>query len=63
LEEIYRGHRISVRQAGAEWEAKIWTVRGQVVPVGAHAGADDGAEICLVRARQAVDRYLAYVAP
>ena len=63
MEEIYRGHRISVRVAADiahGYEAKIWTVRGHRTSLGAQSSHDEGPDRCFARARQVVDEFLAY---
>ncbi|MBJ3786541.1 hypothetical protein [Devosia sediminis] len=63
MEDIYRDHRISVRQAinhGNGFEAKIWTVQGNPTLLVAKASLDEGAATCLDRARKVIDQFITY---
>lgn len=61
MEHIYRGFRISLRQAEGGWHAKFWRVSGAPVMLAASASGTDGCDACLVLAKEAVDRFLAYI--
>lgn len=60
IEEVYRAHRISVRLFD-HWSARVTNVRGKVAPIDARASCEEGADACLARAREAVDRYIAFL--
>lgn len=60
MDELYRNYRIAVRQAET-WSARITHVRGPVVPTHATATLEEGSAVCLARARQIVDRYIAFL--
>lgn len=57
---MHRGYRIAVRQDGV-WVARITHARGTVMPLSVHASLAEGESVCLARAREAVDRYLAFL--
>jgi hypothetical protein len=63
VEHIYRGYRISIRMAEDGWHAKFWHVNGAPLAISAKATHDEGGAVCLNRAAQAIDRYIAYVGP
>lgn len=60
MDEIYRGFRIAVKRTGS-WTARITASRGSVIPITAHASDDEGPMVCLVRARDEIDRYLGFL--
>jgi len=60
VDEVYRGYRIALRQTD-RWVARITHVRGTHVPLDAQATLTDGPELCLTRARDLIDRYVAFL--
>ena len=62
MDEVYRGYRIAIKQAGNGWSARITHARGTLLPLAALATAREGPEQCLERGRAMVDRYLAFLA-
>ena len=60
MEQLYRSYRIAIRQTD-RWVARITHVRGTYVPLDAQATLKEGAEACLVRARELIDRYIAFL--
>ena len=61
MDEVYRGYRIAVKQNGS-WTARVTHVRGPYIPLDARATEKEGAELCLIRARALIDRYIAFLA-
>jgi hypothetical protein len=62
VDEVYKGYRIAIKPTECGWCARAQAARGPLVPVKATSSMAEGAEACLVRARTAVDRYIAYLA-
>jgi hypothetical protein len=62
LDEVYRGHRITIteRDDGC-FTARITHVRGQRLALTARASATEGEEACFIRARAEIDRYLSFL--
>lgn len=60
MDELYRGYRIALRQTD-RWTARITHVRGTVVPLNASSSLAEGTGPCLARARELIDRYLAFL--
>lgn len=60
MEEVYRGYRIAVRLTDA-WRARITHVRGPHLPLDASASIHEGDVRCAERAREVIDRYLAFI--
>lgn len=60
MDEVYRNHRIAIRQA-EQWVARITHVRGHLVPIGANASLDEGHATCLLRAMAQIDRYVEFL--
>lgn len=60
MDELYRGYRISVKQA-ERWTARVTHVRGTLMPLDAHASLVEGPQICCGRARAMIDRYIAFL--
>jgi hypothetical protein len=60
VDEVYRGYRIALKQTD-RWVARITHVRGTHIPLDAQATLAEGAEHCLARARELVDRYVAFL--
>lgn len=60
MDELYRGCRISVKQAD-QWIARVTHVRGQRVPLDATATLAEGSALCFARARQQIDRYFNFL--
>ena len=60
MEQLYRGYRIAVRQTD-RWIARITHVRGTYVSLDAQASLKEGAEACVTRARDLIDRYVAFL--
>lgn len=62
MDEVYRSYRIATTpDENGRWSARVTHVRGPVLPVHAHADASEGDAICLKRAREEIDRYLAFL--
>lgn len=61
MEHIYRGFRISIREADNGWHARFWRVSGTPVTIKASATQEEGSAVCLERAAMAVDAFIAYV--
>ena len=61
MDDVYRDYRIALRQDG-RWIARITHVRGQLVHLEVNSSLAEGAEVCLVRARQRIDKYIDYLA-
>ena len=61
MDELYRGYRIAIKQAD-RFVARITHVRGTVVPLRADASLEEGPGRCAARARELIDRYLAFLA-
>ena len=60
MDEVYRGYRIAAT-LGDKWTARITHVRGTHIPLNASATLAEGAERCVARARELVDRYIAFL--
>ena len=60
MDELYRGYRISIKQSEG-WSARITHVRGPSVPLTPRSTRAEGPDICLSRAREMVDRYVAFL--
>ena len=60
MDEVYRGYRIAVKQNNG-WTARVTHVRGPYIPLDARATDKEGAEVCLARARELIDRYIAFL--
>jgi hypothetical protein len=60
MDEVYRGYRITIKQAEA-WTARVTHVRGTYVPLHAEAALTEGPQRCLERARLLVDRYVEFL--
>ncbi len=60
MDEFYRGYRIAIKQTDG-WVARITHARGTHIPLNARASAREGAERCLERARDLVDRYVEFL--
>ena len=60
MDEFYRGYRIAIKQTDG-WVARITHARGTHIPLSAKATAKEGAERCLARARDLVDRYIEFL--
>ncbi len=61
MDEVYHGHRITITLKDGCWRARISTVRGPVLPVAVSASTDEGAQTCLKRSRDAVEKYLRFL--
>lgn len=60
MDEVYRGYRIATRQNGG-WTARVTHVRGPYVPLDAKSTLAEGEGLCVIRAREMVDRYIAFL--
>jgi hypothetical protein len=60
VDEVYRGYRIAIKQAD-RWTARVTHVRGPYVPLDAKATLAEGEEVCATRARELIDRYVAFL--
>ncbi len=63
MDEIYRGYRIAITRRGPTegYSARITRASGPLVPVVAGATALEGEDVCLTRARAALDRWLSFL--
>lgn len=61
MDELYRGYRIAIKQTD-KFAARITHVRGTLVPLHADATLEEGPGPCSARARELIDRYLAFLA-
>lgn len=60
MDEVYRGYRIAIKQAGT-WTARITHVRGTLILLSASATLAEGAEHCLAQARARIDQYIGFL--
>jgi hypothetical protein len=60
LDEVYRGFRIAISDK-RRWVARITHVRGSLAPFSASSTVEEGQETCGRRAREQIDRYLAFL--
>lgn len=61
MEHIYRGFRISIREENDGFYAKFWQVTGAPLVIKASATLEEGSDVCLKRATEAVNKFIAYV--
>ncbi len=60
MDDFYRGYRIAIRTTD-QHVARVTHVRGQHVPLDARATLVEGEASCAMRARQQIDRYIAFL--
>ena len=61
MDALYRNYRIAIRQNG-HWVARITHVRGTLLPLTATSTLREGEKVCDARARELIDRYIAFLA-
>jgi len=61
VDEVYRGHRITIRIIDGQHVARITSASGRVLPISPRVDDPDGATACMEDAKAALTRYLNYV--